>query len=122
MSCLIDIGLLIVFTAVLLRITGFGARTGQTLTALAGSGVILNLIALPIVIWSIAARSRGTPSVTADLGHTALLVWSILISAHIYRHALSTQFLVGVLVTVLCLCLILATTMALIPDPGTGLG
>ncbi len=60
-------------------------RLAQTLSALAGTDLLLGLISLPIQLWSAA---HGEPQVLKALLVLGLLVWSVVITAHILRHAL----------------------------------
>lgn len=118
-TTVVNLILLILITEALLRLAGFRARVGQTLTALTGSGLVLNLLALPVVFWSMAARSRGVPSGGASLLHIMLLIWSLMVSAHIFRHALSTRFAGGLLIALAGLVLTWAVTLWVVPDAAT---
>ena len=96
------------YTAVVLGARGHHARIEQTLIALLGSGLVLGLVAWPVVTWLHVARTTRV-----DVGAPALLwlpvfVWSLLVSAHVYRHALSVRFGVGFLVTVVYVGLVLS--------------
>lgn len=88
-------------TSLALRLTGFGARLIQTLTALAGAGGVLGIAALPLM----QALARTTPSERPAAALVTLwlfaMVWSIAVPAHIYRHALSTRFWIGAALAVL---------------------
>lgn len=76
----------------LLMVMGYQARIVQTLTALLGTGIILSLFALPVLL--IVGRSANEPGY---FGIILLLlnIWSLLITAHILRHALSVGFLLA---------------------------
>lgn len=63
-------------TALLIRKTP--ARLPQTLTALAGTGAIIGVIAWPL------SAAQGPLALLI-----ALVIWSIAVTAHILRHALS---------------------------------
>jgi hypothetical protein len=76
----------------LLAVMGYGARIFQTLTALIGTGIIISLLALPVLL--IVSRIADDP------GYFGLIllflnIWSLLITAHILRHALSISFLLA---------------------------
>lgn len=78
--------------SVLLILMGYRARIVQTLTALIGTGVIVSFFALPILL--IVSR------IANDSGYFGLIllflnIWSLLITAHILRHALSIGFLLA---------------------------
>ena len=82
-------------TAALLHLRNFGARILQTLTALYGSGAILNLLLLPLasMVYPDEDMSRANP--IAGVGLTLLLLWSFAVTAHVLRHAMSCPFLLG---------------------------
>lgn len=94
---LVDTLLMMVFCWVVLRITGYTRRFLQTLTALAGTGVILGLLALPLVQLAASAHRNDEPMTDLVLGWLILLVWSITVQAHIFRHALTVRFGTGLL-------------------------
>lgn len=94
-SGLADSGLMIVLTIAILRLRGFAARITQTLTAFAGTGTVLSLIALPFLFAAHAARARSGSTGVAGLLMLFIFFWNLVINAHILRHALSTRMVVG---------------------------
>lgn len=96
-----DLGLLLAFAGSLLFITGNMARLNQTLTALAGSGVLLGLLALPLVQSLYQAQDAEQVSVAVLMFWLLLMGWSLLVVAHIIRHALSVTLPIGVGLSVL---------------------
>jgi hypothetical protein len=98
---LLDIGLMTAFCYGVLYVLSYLPRFTQTLTALSGIGTLLQLIALPLVIW-IQRELRietGNASLPALL-HFFLLGWFLAVMGHIMQHALSTSRSVGVLYAV----------------------
>ena len=89
---LVDLGLLIAFAAVLLTLWGKIERLNQTLTALAGCGTLLGLIALPLVQVLFAGQEAGQVPPFIILLWFLLYGWSLLVVTHITRHALSISF------------------------------
>lgn len=85
-------GLLLGSLSALLVVMGYRARIIQTLTALLGTGVIISLLAMPVLL--IVGRSANEPGY---FGLILLLlnIWSLLITAHILRHALSIGLLLA---------------------------
>lgn len=83
---------------VLLRISGHPARWLQTVTAMAGTNVILVLFALPLTLWLLNAQSQDMAAEVPSLLFLALVLWNIVILAHIFRHALSVHYVGGMLV------------------------
>lgn len=100
-AALLDTAFLATMTGVVLWVRSYLHRYTQTFTALAGSGALLGLVALPVLAWQ---QQTGTPT---DGGFTlpALLLllwtaWNIVVVGHVLRHALSTMFAVGIVVAV----------------------
>ena len=104
---LLDVGLIWLATTLLLYMAGHGARLVQTMTALAGSGALLALIALPIVVVIVSVdMKQGVPlPLLLPLGLTwlALVVWSVMVSGSIYARALGWHRIAGVGVAILLL-------------------
>lgn len=84
-SC-VDVGLLVGLARLALWITNHGARTVQTVTALAGTGTLFELMAWPLIA-ALQAVAEGTPSTLSFL-LLVLIVWNIVVIGHILRHAL----------------------------------
>jgi hypothetical protein len=95
---MVDVSLLMGLSYAVLQLMGLLERYVQTLTALAGTGTLLQLIVLPLGLWYQRELAGGDGA--ADLPAMLwllLLIWSIVITAHILRHALSVSFGTGTL-------------------------
>jgi len=92
---LTDLTLLFAFVCSLLLMQARAARINQTLSAMAGSGSVLGLVALPLLLATGAGASAETVPVSLAVLWLLLLLWNILVVAHIIRHALSSSWLVG---------------------------
>jgi hypothetical protein len=96
---LMDTLVMVAFTWVVLLLAGRSARLVQTLTALAGTGALLGLVGLPLVLQAASAHQAADgPSASTVIGWLTLLAWSIAVQAHIFRHALSTRYGIGLIV------------------------
>ena len=73
------------------------ARIPQTISALAGTGVMFGLLAYALL----SQAQPGQPQPGLATTYLALFVWSLAVDAHIYRQALSIKMSLGVLVAVL---------------------
>jgi hypothetical protein len=74
-------------------------RYPQTLSALAGVGLVFNTIT-----WTLLTQSDPELNQPAlALVWFAVFIWSLFVDANIYRHALSVKFSIGMLITVLTL-------------------
>jgi uncharacterized membrane protein YfcA len=89
----------IVAVAALLRLRKFPERLAQTLSALTGAGIILG--ALVFLLLSQAHIESMRPLLV--IAWFGIVIWSRVIDAHIYRHALSVSMSRGLLVAVLLL-------------------
>lgn len=89
LGAVLDVVLLMGFTAVALKLRHHANRYTQTVTALAGAGTVIGLLALPVM----AALSFGQPAGPLHLLLSNLwllmLLWNMLVIGHIARHALS---------------------------------
>lgn len=95
-------GLLVAIAYAVLRVVGHSARVPQTVTALAATGALLSLLILPALMTTTRELDTNRPADMASVAYIAtVFVWSFAVDAHIYRHALSTSFTVGVLISVL---------------------
>ncbi len=92
--------LLAVLTLSLLYLNGHSERVQQTLSALAGTGTVLAVLALPPIYWT-HLQTRQPQLSLPDLLALALVVWSLVIIGHIVRHALSTRLFVGLVVAIM---------------------
>ena len=83
-------------TALWLR--GHGERIPQTLSALAGSLALLDLVALPLTAWAQAAQGADGPNPLAGIALLALLAWNLGVVGHVMRHALDVAYFLGVVI------------------------
>lgn len=91
-----DTALLSGLTVGLLYIHRFRSRLTQTLTALAGTGTVLGLAALPAAGWLVLSKESGGSIDQPRLILMALTLWGLIVMGHILRHALSTVFILGI--------------------------
>lgn len=73
------------------------SRALQTLTALSGTGVILNVISM-LLIWLLPEEGQQQNIISMLL--IGVLFWSIFIIGGIFRHALSISLAMGVLTSI----------------------
>ncbi|MFQ5642472.1 MAG: hypothetical protein ACE5FQ_02120 [Thiogranum sp.] len=111
----LDTLVMILFSWSVLRLTKKTARYPQTLTALAGTGAVLGLIGLPLVRQAAQLQSGEGPTGALVLGWLMLLVWSVTVQAHIYRHALSARYAAGLLIAILHMVLVISLLETLFP-------
>jgi len=96
---LIDIALLSALIYGALALWNYKMRFIQTLTALLGTGTLLQLLVLPVSVWMMQELSKtGTPEFPWLLS-LGLIIWSIAVIAHILHHALAISRGLGLLYT-----------------------
>lgn len=118
---LMDTLLMVVFTWAVLQFTGRRVRLVQTLTALAGTGALLGLVGLPLVLQAAGAHQVDDgPSAATVMGWLMLLAWSIAVQAHIFRHALSVRYGIGLMVAGLHAILAINLLEIIFPRAATG--
>lgn len=99
---IVDVLMLVGLAYLILWIRMLTKRYLQTLTALAGTGAILELTALPLLYWqNLSATTDGPGLFITSLLLWAWLIWNVIVVAHILRHTLSTSFFNGTLLSVL---------------------
>jgi len=95
---LLEAGLLVVFVAALLYLLNKPARIRQTLSALTGSGALLGL---PAVLLAMVMTPEEGTAQPVSVAWLLLLIWNLLVTAHIMRHALSSSLAIGLGVALL---------------------
>lgn len=116
---LVDLGLLLALVFSLLYLLNKAARIGQTLSALAGSGSLLGLVALPLVLSVSPGQASDQLPAMLTLLWLLLLLWNLVVMAHIMRHALSTSLAIGMAVAVLYALVTMQVILALFPAQAT---
>jgi hypothetical protein len=83
--------------ALLLRFKNLSARLPQTITTLAGTGLIFGFLS----IFLVRQADPESEQPLLALVWFSVFLWSIAVDGHIYRHALSITMSMGVLVAVM---------------------
>ena len=97
LAALLDTVFLTVLSRVLLWARMLSGRFVQTLTALAGCGAVMTLIAMPLVLWQtlVGVTDANAPTLPSWL-LMIWMVWNVVVVGHIIRHALSTVLPLGI--------------------------
>lgn len=83
----VDLALLVGLARLALWITNLGPRALQTITALAGTGTLFEIMAWPLIS---ALQSMGDqPSGILSLLLLGLIIWNIMVIGYILHHALN---------------------------------
>ena len=111
----LDTLVMVLFAWTLLLLMKKSARLVQTLTALAGTGTVLGVVGLPLILQAARTQTEDGPAGILVLAWLLMLVWSIAVQAHIFRHALSTGYGTGLLLAGLHTVLIVTLVETLFP-------
>ena len=97
LAAFLDTAFLTVLSRVLLWARMLSGRFVQTLTALAGSGAVMTVIALPLVMWQsfVGVTDANAPTLPSWL-LMIWMIWNVVVVGHILRHALSTVLPLGI--------------------------
>lgn len=88
------------FVYVVLILSKHTERFAQSATALLGADVLISAIGL--LLYVILIHGLGLKELS-DIVNILLMLWSIVVTAHVFRHALDTRFAPGLLLTFLLL-------------------
>ena len=80
----------------LLKIVGYAPRAVQTLSAIAGSGLVISLVLLPALLMLDSGKEQSQAIALYILIDN---VWRIVVNAHIFRHALSIGLLLAMVIS-----------------------
>jgi len=97
----INLAVVIIITQLILRLYNKPMRFVQTLTAQLGAGIVISVFAVPVVVMLVYAEKHDVSMITGIIFWLGLFVWETAVTAHILRHALSTNFFQGFLVAIL---------------------
>ncbi len=113
---ILDLALLTGFIYACLALCRFSNRWTQTVTAMAGSSSVIGLIAIPI-IFILTNFDENSPIFLIASGIIyILLIWNIIVYAHIFRHAFSILFVGGIAIAVLYFILLNTCIVIFIPE------
>lgn len=98
-TVLIGLAMMIGFAQAGLWVRNFMNRSLQTVTALAGTGVVFDLLSWPLIL--LASRYTAEQLMFPRFLLLLLLFWNIAVIGHILRNALSIPFWAGIGIAVM---------------------
>jgi len=113
-QAVVELVLVLGFAWGLLALSRKPARFQQTATALLGSDTLISVVALPLLLSVKVAPQAAVPYVLL-LG---LMLWSIAVTGHILRHALSKPLSLGIGLAVLYFLATYQVMAYWFPPPG----
>lgn len=96
---MLNISIILSFGYVVLSLLNLMPRFVQTITALIGTGVVFNILAWPILAYDDMEQASAFSVQVLSLFILMLISWEILVSAHIFRHALGTKMTQAVILS-----------------------
>ena len=102
-AALADTLFLLVFTLVLLLLCRKASRWTQTVTALAGTGVVFAVLLMPAVIALSGPEAMTAMQQALSILLYLVLIWYVGVLGHIFRHAMSSSFALGIFVSMVYL-------------------
>lgn len=116
-EAIVEIVLLLAYTQAALRIGAHPERYMQTVSALAGTGVIIGMLALPLAYSLYKSTVYGGANAPILFAYILVFAWLLVVYGHIYRHALSTGLFTGVLVGLGYIILTSVVIESVFPSP-----
>ena len=102
-AALVDTVFLLIFVLGLLLLCRKVNRWAQTVTALAGTGIVFALLLIPgVIILPGSAPVTFIQQILSILLYL-MLIWYVVVLAHIFRHAMSSSFALGAFVAMIYL-------------------
>lgn len=112
---LIEASMLLLITFAFVYLRSVPARWLQTSTALAGTGTVFSLMALPLFYWRVFLPIGPGAETFIGLLVMVLVFWNIAVMTHILRHALSSNWILGLLGSITYIALISYALQQLLP-------
>jgi hypothetical protein len=94
---------MIVAVALLVKVRGLEVRFQQTLTALAGAGIFIGLLSIPILIWFYQVPEPQQAEHYSMIFLVAIMMWSLMVTSHIFRYALDVGIGMSMFITIFIL-------------------
>jgi len=100
MAALVDAGLMLSMIWLVLWARQLTPRFMQSAAALLGTGILFGFVAVPLMWWQ-SQYTEPNQALAPSLLILMLFGWNVAVIGHILRHALNTQFYIGVLMSLL---------------------
>ena len=101
LAAVLNLAVVIIITQTILRLYNKPMRFIQTLTAQFGTGIVLSVFAIPVIVMLVYAKKHDINMSSGTVLWLVLFIWEIAVTSHILRHALSTTLLQGFLMAIL---------------------
>jgi hypothetical protein len=92
-------------------------RFKQTASALLGTDTLLNVMSMPLIVWSKSLEGTGGDSSLVAILFALLAIWSIDISGFVLSRALDRAYFLGVAIMLGYVLLSISLRLSLFPAP-----
>lgn len=116
LSSLVETLLLVALVSSLLLITHHFGRIIQTLTALAGADSVFGILSGLPMFWLHSASLNHSDMTIPLLLLLALIIWSLVVYAHVLRHALEVSFFTSFVLSLMIFILMTDALILLFPS------
>ena len=113
---LLNIGIILFFSYVVLSSLNLKTRFVQTVTALVGTGIVFNLLAWPVLSFGDMEQESTAAMQILSLIVLMLISWEILVTAHIFRNALGTKMTQAVILSMALFFVTLSLSQLIFPE------
>ncbi|MDH5387035.1 MAG: hypothetical protein OEY06_01150 [Gammaproteobacteria bacterium] len=113
---LLNIGIILVFSYVVLSSLNLSTRFVQMVTALVGTGIVFNLLAWPVLSYGDMEKESAAAIQILSMFVLMLISWEILVTAHILRNALSTKMTQAVILSMALFFVTLTLSQLVLPE------
>ncbi len=112
----LNIVITLFFSYAILSALNLKARLVQTISALVGVGIIFNLLAWPLL--NQLGEEASTEPVAGIISLLVLLLmsWELLVTAHIFRHALNVKIAQGIMLALGLFFISITLSQMIFPD------
>ena len=114
---ILNLAITLFFTFVVLSSLELKARFVQTMSALVGVGILFNLLAWPLLIQLSEDASPEPVAGIISLFVLFLMGWELLVTAHIYRHALNVKMAQGIMLELGLFFISITLSQMIFPEP-----
>jgi hypothetical protein len=112
---LMDVAITLILLSLFLNLMNLSSRLLQTATAMFGTGTVINLVSLPVMLLMNSSPDNPGYQLLGALFYFALLIWSLVVMGHIIRHSFNLHLTGGILIAIGYFLLINTLIQTLLP-------
>ncbi|MGQ0658266.1 MAG: hypothetical protein ACT4NU_09255 [Chromatiales bacterium] len=116
LAAVADAGVLWAGTVLLLNLFRHPRRAAQTVTALAGTGLIITVIAIPLAFWLTFGHAPDSDLAVPGVLWLVLFGWNVLVTARVLQQAFSTSFTIALVTAIVFIFLSQQAISVIVPE------